>query len=390
MTSDHDLIDLTPLKFVCSKISANDLDVAQNNLYLLGPGSKYLTIDGGNTGSIFRHSGTGTLVIEAMTIANGSLSTPIAPAGSCVNSSGNVSLIDAVVSHCTTKGLAADDALGGAIYTKGNLHLLQSTITDSHAIGAGSAAAKGGAAYIKGNFTAIYSTVSNNTSAAVSGNAHGSGGGIEVEGEADIEESTISGNQADVVGALVLDGWVNYAATITNSTISSNVGTSEYGGIWTNMPLTLKNSTVAFNRSPSGSSGRSDGLHATTAPQLVSTIIAGNSGKNGPDDLGGVGVTVSSHNNLIVATILPLPADTIRHCPKLDVLADNGGQTLTQGLRATSEAIDSGTSDMGLAIDQRLAPRVTGAQADIGAVERLQSDVPERLLASGFDGLCDQ
>jgi hypothetical protein len=152
--------------------------------------------------------------------------------------------------------------------------------------------------------------------------------------------------------------------------------------------LTLRNSTIAFNRSPLGAAGRGDGLYAGAMPLLASTIISGNSGHDGPNDLGGIGMTPTSHNNLIGASPLMLPVGTIRDCPKLDVLADNGGPTLTHLPNATSEAIDKGSQFM--AIDQRLAPRVTGPQADIGAVEWRPSDKPERVLASGFDGLCDQ
>jgi hypothetical protein len=252
-------------------------------------------------------------------------------------------------------------------------------------------ASRGGGAYVRGDFTAFYSTISGNKVAAEPGNGYGFGGGAEAVGNVDIENSTISGNSADIGGALTLGGGASYTATIINSTVSSNIGGVEYGGIWTNTPLTLANSTVAFNRSPSGTLGKGDGLYSRTpALTLVSTIIAGNSGKDGPNDLGGVTAGASSHNNLIVASSLPLPIDTFRDCPRLDVLADNGGGTLTHGLKQTSEAIDRGAAPMSLTIDQRLAPRVTGPKADIGAVEWQQSDKLERILASGFDGLCDQ
>ena len=77
-------------------------------------------------------------------------------------------------------------------------------------------------------------------------------------------------------------------------------------------------------------------------------------------------------------------------CAKLDVLADNGGPTLTHGLKDMSAAIDKGVAPMVVTTDQRLEPRSTGSAVDIGAFERKPTDKPERFLASGFDGLCDQ
>jgi hypothetical protein len=272
----------------------------------------------------------------------------------------------------------------------GDLNLLRSTITDSSATGALGTEAAGGGAAVLGKFTALYSTISNNKATVPEGGAFGYSGGVKVFGDVDIEDSTFSGNYADGEGALGIAGGAAHTASIINSTISNNVGRIEYGGISTTATTTLRNSTIAFNRSPLGAAGKGAGVRATSSPLLlVSTIIAGNSGSDGPNDLSGIGLNVSSHSNLVVASPLPLPLDTIRDCPKLDVLADNGGGTLTNSLNEASEAIDKG-SEGNLMTDQRLAPRVTGLHADIGAVERQQSDLPERLLASGFDGLCDQ
>ncbi len=391
MTGSGDIVDLTPLKMVCSKISTSGatLVVHQDNLLLQGPGAKYLTIDGGNNSRVFRHFGTGTLAIADLTISNGYYSGPLKPIGGCLYSGGNVSLIAAVVSHCTVVSTSSNTALGGGVYTYGNLHLLNSTITDSFS--GADTASKGGGAYIHGDFTALYSTISDNNVAATPGNGFGFGGGAAAAGNVDIENSTISGNKADAHGALTISGGAARIATIIDSTVSSNIGGVEYGGIWTNTPLTLANSTVAFNRSPLGTPGKGDGLYSRAALTLQSTIIADNSGLDGPNDLGGSAVvTGTSSNNLVVASTLMLPMDTIGDCPRLDALANNGGDTLTHGLKPASPASDKGAAAASLTIDQRSAPRITGPQADIGAVEWQPSDKLERILASGFDGLCDQ
>jgi len=391
-THDNDIVDLTPLKLVCSVITlSSPLDVHQDNLFLQGPGAKYLTIDGGDQLQPIRHDGAGTLALEDLTVANGYYSGSLKPFGGCIYSKGSVALIDSVVSHCTVGATASTAALGGGIYTQGDLHLLNSEIKDGRAVSVFNADALGGGAYVRGTLTALYSTIRDSSAAVlVQGNAHAYAGAAAALGNVDIENSTISGNRSELKGALVLAGGPAAAATIIDSTVSENAGTAG-AGIWTSMPTTIRNTTIVFNHSTAGTHTYGAGLHAETLGLLlVDTIVSGNSAGGVATDLGGVDMSPSSHNDLVVASTLTLPVDTIRNCPKLDVLADNGGQTLTNGLDVSSGAVDHGSSTSGITIDQRLAPRMTGAAVDIGAVERQPGDVRERLLASGFDGLCDQ
>ena len=76
--------------------------------------------------------------------------------------------------------------------------------------------------------------------------------------------------------------------------------------------------------------------------------------------------------------------------PRMPPQPDNGGVVPTHALMETRPAIDHGDNDANLDNDQRRAPRVAGAAADIGAYERQPVEKDERLLVSGFDGLCDQ
>lgn len=390
MTADGDVIDLTGLKTVCSRITASDITI-HRNVIIEGPGAKYLAVDGGNVARVFNHDGAGTLVISGMTIENGYYSGSQDPRGGCLVSAGSVSLVDSRVSHCTLKTTSSTKAKGGGVYTLGNLHLLRSTIDDNRVMGSDLASAEGGGVYVQGDLSALYSTIRTNTSTTGSSSTFGFGGAARVNRDVDIENTTISGNKADSVGAMVI--WDSLSlAVFVDSTVSGNMGTMEYGGIWSGSPLTLANTTIAFNRSPSGDAGKGDGVHLNQASlTMTSTIIAGNSGQDGPNDLGGTGIAaMSTSNNVVVASSIALPMDTITDCPKLDVLADNGGPTLTHGLNPLSAAIDKGSAPMNLSIDQRLEPRVSGAHADIGAVEYEQSDQLERVFAGGFDGLCDQ
>jgi hypothetical protein len=389
MTADGDVIDMTGLKTVCSRITVADIAI-HKDLILEGPGAKYLMIDGENSARLLHHDGMGTLVISAVTLANGSYSSASKANGGCIHSTGSLSLIDAEVSHCEAKS-SNDRAFGGAIYTQGDLHLLRSTITESHARAAGSVVARGGGAYAKGNFTALYSTISNNTAGTGVDKGYGLGGGVATEGDVDIEHSTISANKADAAGGSCFDGGTLHNATIADSTISGNTGSEAVGGIYSTTVLEVSNSTIAFNQSVLGSANNGAGLYSTGPVVLVSSIIAGNGAKDGANDFAATGLVDGSNNLVFKSSSLPPGNNNITSvCPQLDVLADNGGPTLTHGLKPTSAAIDKGSAAMGLTIDQRLEPRITGQQADIGAVEWKQTDQLERVFVGGFDGLCDQ
>ena len=137
--------------------------------------------------------------------------------------------------------------------------------------------------------------------------------------------------------------------------------------------MTITSSTIVFNSGRGSNSNEGEGvyLYGVTA-SIKSSIIAGNFNASGPADLGGNGgasLTQDSANDLITSSTLSIPFDTIKDCPKLDVLADTGGLGVkTHGLLATSPAIDQGNS--GFADDERGNPRHIGAGDDIGAFER--------------------
>jgi hypothetical protein len=388
--ADGATIDLSTL--VCSTITLGSaVPIFLDSLYLKGPaaGPSHLTIDAANNGPAFNHFGSSTLLISDLTIANGFYATDILPTGGCIYSQGNVALANSVVSHCTVWSLSDSvPALGGGVYTKGNLTLFNSTITGGDAFAQNGPDANGGGAYVKGDFKAIDSTIADNSATALNG-AHSHAGGAFVVGSVDIEGSTISGNQAERVGALEFIGYLPHTAKVINSTISSNIGTAYFGGIWTITPMILANSTVAFNRSLSSNEGTGVYLFGGSLT-LTSSIVADNANVNGPSDLGGnATAAVNGEFNLITSSTLPPLINTITACPQLDLLTNNGGVTLTHALRHTSPAIDQGSAS-GLTTDQRDAPRTIGPQADIGSVEWQLGETGERILANGFDGLCDQ
>jgi hypothetical protein len=202
---------------------------------------------------------------------------------------------------------------------------------------------------------------------------------------------------------------------VTNSTVSENeanapntpdVGGGGGGGIMILGEgadftlLALFNSTISGNHAPTVTSGgirvRSDPAGSAAPIVLIeSTIVAGNEGISGLDEIGVEPDTpskiIASHSLIQGAIDIgegTFTADTVTLAlrgqdPQLEALAYNGGSTPAHALPATSPAIDQGFNTQALPFDQRGAPwaRAVGVAADIGAYE-LDTD---RIFAGGFD-----
>jgi hypothetical protein len=394
-----DTVDLTQLPMMCSKITLDHargpIVITQDARTIQGPGADQLSIDGDGFSSVFRHYGNGMLRFNDVTIAHGYFQSggppDPAPSGGCVFSSGAVMLVSSVVTDCDVDSTGAAVALGGAIAVQSGLDLYFSRIANSLAYGRMSKAA-GGGAYVIGNLTSAYSTLAGNMAYSYVGAGAYAGGAWISSNYANIRGSTISGNQTSVAGGGVVFFGASYSsgASIVNSTISSNTAAIG-GGIASQIDLTMTNSSVVLNGmsvSPGGSG--IIGLGGVSV-KLVSTIVASNLGAGNSRDIDGAAVvTQDSSHNLITSTTLSVPPDTLSDCPKLQPLADNGGYTFTHRLGHDSPAIDHGIADPSLTDDQRGANRTVGVATDIGAVERQPGEIDERLLVSGFDGLCDQ
>src|SRR6185312_12472842 len=101
--------------------------------------------------------------------------------------------------------------------------------------------------------------------------------------------------------------------------------------------------------------------------------VAGNTAAGVASDIAGTGgTTISGANNLVIASSLALPGDTLHDDPMLAPLADNGGETMTHALVIGSVAIDHGNNQSFMRYDQRYhgSARTIGAAPDIGAYER--------------------
>jgi CSLREA domain-containing protein len=213
------------------------------------------------------------------------------------------------------------------------------------------------------------------TRTIISGNHAVVGGGISNKnGGLDVYNSTISGNDASEGG-----GAYNHVATMNfyNSTISGNTATSIGGGIYYTFQGqsngTIQNCTITGNHGPNG--GGVMVFNGSSVVRAGNTILAGNTGSQGPDLYGTIyssgynilGTTGGTYANFVATTGDQVGQFSVIN-PLLGPLQNNGGPTKTHLPLTGSPAIDSGNA-FGETGDQRGFTRTVNGTTDIGAVE---------------------
>jgi hypothetical protein len=237
------------------------------------------------------------------------------------------SLADAEISGVQITGGNAPTLPGGGILVEagGGLHLVESAIE-------GNTADRGGGVFSAGTLVIQRSTIAHNNAV---GDVTGFGGGIQVGGgTASLENSTVSGNTAELQGA----------------------------GIYTQVDLNLTNVTIADNFG-TGLHQAFGGGHRTLATNV---LFARNFGGN----CAGTGEAIESTNGLSDDGACEFDGSDNQVVPdsRLDFLTDNGGETDTQAPLFDSPAVDTGATPC-VATDQRGTDRPQGSDCDIGAVE---------------------
>ena len=253
--------------------------------------------------------------------------------GGGIENAGGVLL---VIRSVVTNNFA--DGLGGGI----DQETAETTITGSTISGNHAASDGGGLSTDGGNVTITGSTFSGNSSGA-------DGGGLVNAGRLVLINSTISGNSAIQDGGGLFNlGGTDEEGGITNCTFTGN-SAAEGGALYLfedASKLTFYNTIVA--NSPRGSN-----------------YVAGlQSGNERPPKSGGF--NISSDRSL--SQVFTNTGDLNNTDPRLDVLANNGGLTLTHDLLLGSPARDS-AGPGGPTADQRGVARPQGAGIDRGAVE---------------------
>jgi len=371
-------IDLGQLN--CSTITlANGALVSANNagyVTLKGPPGGVLIIDANHASRAIIHRGT-RIGLRGLVVRNGFASN--ATGGGCILSDGDVVLSSSRVSGCEVSTTGSTPAVGGAIHSVGVTFVIASQVLDSRAHAA-AANADGGGVHAQYVITAHQSTISGNV-ASGDGSHYARGGGAYGKEGMRMDECTMAGNQATSGGAAFIGTASFHNSRFVDSTVSNNSVDGAGGGILANFGVDIDNSTIVGNQAYFDFGA---GLYlATGNAQLHSTIIAGNTtggGLNAADIGGHAGAALSGDHNLVIASTLALPADTISQEPMLGPLQDNGGGVATMALLSGSPAIDAGANPRNLYEDGRgyecppSGPctefeRTVGAGTDIGAFE---------------------
>ena len=274
---------------------------------------------------------------------------------------------------------AAGDGGGVEIYVGSNsaatVTFTNSTVSGNDAGGDG-----GGVHSSGGSVTLDDSTVSGNTSG-------GDGGGLYSDGAPEpvrLNGCTVSGNTANDDSHAGGGGIYLYysSAVLTNTTISGNTATSTHGGgigTLSDDPQTIDLTHCTLYSNTAGGNGGGMFLESSFTANVRGSVVAGNSaGGTGPDISGAI---ESQDYSLIQDTSGATVNGTTTHNvtgadPRLDSLADNGGDTWTHALLSGSPAIDAiPAASCALTSDQRGQSRpqdgnLNGTAAcDIGAYE---------------------
>jgi hypothetical protein len=291
-----------------------------SNLTINGNG---FALDGASKLQIFSVNSGATLILQSLTLQNGSVTGPAGGSGQ-----------------------------GGAVLNHGALTVADCTFSDNQATGGSGSGqtgeGRGGAIFNNGTLNVTDTTFSSNHATGGPGVGGGQGGAMDNSGgTATITNSTFSDNQAE--GS---NGGQGSGGAIVNIS----------GGV-----LTVVNSTFSGNEAtggrPNGGVINNDG----TTVSFKGTILASSS----PDNCGGFTATDAGYNisddNSCGFTMAP-SGTSINNSTTLHLdpagLAMNGGPTETIALEPDSEAVDfipvascTDQSSQPLMTDQRGFPR---------------------------------
>jgi len=365
---DGSIVDLSALSHCTITLADGAFTSNVDNIAIIGPADRTLTLDGNHRDRVILHNGGGVLKLDHLDITHGYIHGG-KYAGGAVFSSGSIVLAGSTVTRSTIGGAAGNTlAFGGA-----GLYALRSVTLDE-------------------------SVVSGNDS-------RGRAGGLcALAGDVTIRNSTISDNHSDLEGGGVFAPGCfgvctvgEFTATIENSTISGNTSDTNGGGVHvTYADLVARNSTITANAALDAAAGGGglfvrnvvNGIQLAPTVTMVSSIVAGNTSASPAADIGSLaGLVVQGDHDIITAMNGTPPIDTLVAAPGLLPLGDYGGPTPTHALAADSPAIDRGSNPGHFTSDQRGTgyPRAFGAATDIGAFEFSQPVVIDRIFGNGFD-----
>lgn len=342
--------------------------------------------------------GGGIFNFGSITVTNSTIyanKTNSSSGGGIYNFGGNFLVVDSEI-HSNEAEIGF--ATGGGVYLNGGILEIQNTSIYSNS------ASTGGGLYANGGAITVTSSIieSNQANSAA-------GIGLYASSQMTLQNSTIAHNIAITEGGgLLIDTSASAVVTAsaihnnsaakgggisnyghmegTNLTISSNTAVQEGGGIWHNVltssspySIILTNVTLVENDAPEGA-----GIYILNLADIsiTNTIIAKNGSENCNLPLSGSSFSLEDSNDCGLANI----SDLTNVDPLLDVLQNNGGDTVTHLLQTGSPAIDAGNNSSCPLTDQRGETRPFDgddngtAVCDIGAVElRVEIDTTKYL-----------
>jgi hypothetical protein len=292
---------------------------------------------------------TGNLIVKNSTISGNSTDTGAdkPTRGGGIYNTGTLKVINSKISDNFA------NAQGGGIYNAGTATITNATInanslSDSSFGGSGSGGTQGGGIYnaAAGTLTITGSAITNNRSQARSTFSFGSGGGINNLGTAFLFNSTIAGNSVRGTGGNGggIDNFGN--VTISDSTITENTAEAilfeptAIGGVRSLGTAIVQNSIIAGNSFNSS-------LSSVPNIRVLAPDVSGSFVDNGFNLIGdGTSTTGSTTSSAGFTTSTLVGTRTNPINPKLAPLANNGGTTLTAGLRSDSPAINAGSNSL--------------------------------------------
>jgi hypothetical protein len=254
----------------------------------------------------------------------------------------------------------ANSFFGGDIRSTAVLTLTDDWITD------GFACSGGGVGNSAGILTIERSLISGNHAACTGGDSggvenFGTPGSPDLPGHLLIDDSTIAGNDARLVGGVFSWNDPNDTMTVENSTIADNASQDEPSGA---------------ARGGGGGLGLGNGTG-----RVENTILAGNVEITGGvttstncapgPGLTSLGRNIDTGTDCGLADTIPGQTDQSETNPQLGPLQNNGGPTMTIALGRGSPALDKVPAAAANcpSTDQRGVPRPQGSACDIGAFE---------------------
>ena len=339
--------------------TANTITVTNTNDN--GAGSLRQAIAGAAPGDTINSSVSGAINLTSGTLVIDKNLTIQGPGANLLSISGNHASTVFHITHgginARVDGLTIRNGLGDGIINRGTLTVSNSIITQNGASGISG----------NGSITVINSTISGNAHSGINADA-----GCYFPPYLSVSNSTISGNGGIGVGNID--------------------GTAE-----------IANSTIVGNRGGIVSADDCHGDGGTT--KLWNTLVAGNMlSPPGPyglfgTDIFGKGIAVASHNLIGDANYSGgiqngVNGNIVGVSPLLGPLRNNGGPTMTHALLPGSPAINAGDNcvltengcgigNPALPTDQRGLPR--NGTVDIGAFER-QPNEPSTSAPFDYDG----